>query len=131
MNGLLPVIEFMTFNFSLLVIDQVINSAAKIYSMSGSQYSHYCPVFSRLTGNAGMLSKPTLANFENWCANTPRSEMVVPSSPYDARACSKPPSTTRPVILWNQVDVRRQGRRAGSTCLKSAELTWCARERST
>ncbi|MGI4760331.1 MAG: alpha-ketoacid dehydrogenase subunit beta, partial [Janthinobacterium lividum] len=44
-NGLKPIIEFMTFNFSLVAIDQVINSAAKIYSMSGGQYS--CPIVFR------------------------------------------------------------------------------------
>src|SRR6476619_8088620 len=54
-NGLRPIIEFMTFNFSLVAIDQVINSAAKMMSLSGGQYS--CPlVFRGPTGNAGMLS---------------------------------------------------------------------------
>ena len=55
MNGLKPIIEFMTFNFSLVAIDQIINSAAKVMSMSGGQYG--CPiVFRGPTGNAGMLS---------------------------------------------------------------------------
>ena len=87
-NGLIPVIEFMTFNFSLVAIDQVINSAAKIYSMSGGQYS--CPiVFRGPTGNAGMLSSQHSQNFENWYANTPGLKVVVPSNPYDAKGLLK------------------------------------------
>ena len=87
-NGLIPVIEFMTFNFSLVAIDQVINSAAKIYSMSGGQYS--CPiVFRGPTGSAGMLSSQHSQNFENWYANTPGLKVVVPSDPYDAKGLLK------------------------------------------
>src|ERR1700758_4175870 len=55
MNGLRPVVEFMTFNFSLVAIDQIINGAAKIMSMSGGQFSVPI-VFRGPTGNAGMLS---------------------------------------------------------------------------
>jgi pyruvate dehydrogenase E1 component beta subunit len=55
MNGLKPIIEFMTFNFSLVAIDQIINGAAKIMSMSGGQFSVPI-VFRGPTGNAGMLS---------------------------------------------------------------------------
>ena len=88
MNGLLPVIEFMTFNFSLVAIDQVINSAAKLHSMSGGQYS--CPiVFRGPTGNAGMLSSQHSQNFENWYANCPGLKVVVPSTPYDAKGLLK------------------------------------------
>ncbi|SEU07374.1 pyruvate dehydrogenase complex E1 component subunit beta [Hymenobacter actinosclerus] len=87
-NGLLPIIEFMTFNFSLVAIDQVINSAAKIYSMSGGQYS--CPiVFRGPTGNAGMLSSQHSQNFESWYANCPGLKVVVPSTPYDAKGLLK------------------------------------------
>jgi len=87
-NGLIPVIEFMTFNFSLVAIDQVINSAAKIYSMSGGQYS--CPiVFRGPTGSAGMLSSQHSQNFENWYANCPGLKVVVPSDPYDAKGLLK------------------------------------------
>ena len=88
MNGLRPVIEFMTFNFSLVAIDQVINSAAKMMSMSGGQYS--CPiVFRGPTGSAGMLSSQHSQNFENWYANTPGLKVVVPSNPYDAKGLLK------------------------------------------
>ncbi len=87
-NGLRPIIEFMTFNFSLVAIDQVINSAAKILSMSGGQYS--CPiVFRGPTGNAGQLGAQHSQNFENWFANTPGLKVVVPFTPYDAKGLLK------------------------------------------
>jgi pyruvate dehydrogenase E1 component beta subunit len=88
MNGLRPIVEFMTFNFSLVAIDQVINSAAKLLSMSGGQFN--CPiVFRGPTGNAGMLSSQHSQNFENWFANTPGLKVVVPYTPYDAKGLLK------------------------------------------
>jgi pyruvate dehydrogenase E1 component beta subunit len=88
MNGLRPIIEFMTFNFSLVAIDQVINSAAKMMSMSGGQYSVPI-VFRGPTGNAGMLSSQHSQNFESWYANCPGLKVVVPSNPYDAKGLLK------------------------------------------
>lgn len=88
MNGLRPIIEFMTFNFSLVAIDQVINSAAKMMSMSGGQFP-IPMVFRGPTGNAGMLSSQHSQNFENWYANTPGLKVVVPSNPYDAKGLLK------------------------------------------
>ncbi|TAE69498.1 MAG: pyruvate dehydrogenase complex E1 component subunit beta [Bacteroidetes bacterium] len=88
MNGLRPIIEFMTFNFSLVAIDQVINSAAKMMSMSGGQYSVPI-VFRGPTGNAGMLSSQHSQNFESWYANTPGLKVVVPANPYDAKGLLK------------------------------------------
>ena len=88
MNGLRPVIEFMTFNFSLVAIDQIINSAAKLKSMSGGQYGAPM-VFRGPTGSAGMLSSQHSQNFENWYANTPGLKVVVPSNPYDAKGLLK------------------------------------------
>ncbi len=88
MNGLRPVIEFMTFNFSLVAIDAVINSAAKMLSMSGGQYS-VPMVFRGPTGNAGQLGAQHSQNFENWYANTPGLKVVVPSNPYDAKGLLK------------------------------------------
>lgn len=87
-NGLRPIIEFMTFNFSLVAIDQIINSAAKFMSMSAGQYS--CPiVFRGPTGNAGQLGAQHSQNFENWFANTPGLKVVVPHSPYEAKGLLK------------------------------------------
>jgi len=88
MNGLRPIIEFMTFNFSLVAIDQVINSAAKMLSMSGGQFPVPI-VFRGPTGNAGMLSSQHSQNFENWYANCPGLKVVIPSNPYDAKGLLK------------------------------------------
>jgi pyruvate dehydrogenase E1 component beta subunit len=88
MNGLRPIVEFMTFNFSLVAIDQVINSAAKMLSMSGGQFNVPI-VFRGPTGNAGMLSSQHSQNFENWFANTPGLKVVVPFTPYDAKGLLK------------------------------------------
>lgn len=88
MNGLKPIIEFMTFNFSLVAIDQVINSAAKMLSMSGGQFS-VPMVFRGPTGNAGQLGAQHSQNFENWYANCPGLKVVVPSTPYEAKGLLK------------------------------------------
>lgn len=88
MNGLRPIIEFMTFNFSLVAIDQVINGAAKMKYMSGGQYNVPI-VFRGPTGNAGQLGSQHSQNFENWFANTPGLKVVVPSNPYDAKGLLK------------------------------------------
>lgn len=88
MNGLRPIIEFMTFNFSLVAIDQIINGAAKMMSMSGGQYNVPI-VFRGPTGNAGMLSSQHSQNFENWYANTPGLKVVVPADPHDAKGLLK------------------------------------------
>jgi len=88
MNGLRPIIEFMTFNFSLVAIDQVVNSAAKMMSMSGGQFP-VPMVFRGPTGNAGMLSSQHSQSFENWYANCPGLKVVVPSTPYDAKGLLK------------------------------------------
>ena len=87
-NGLRPIIEFMTFNFSLVAIDQIINSAAKLHAMSAGQYN--CPiVFRGPTGSAGQLGAQHSSNFENWYANTPGLKVVIPSNPADAKGLLK------------------------------------------
>jgi pyruvate dehydrogenase E1 component beta subunit len=88
MNGLRPIIEFMTFNFSLVAIDQIINSAAKMLSMSAGQFPVPI-VFRGATGNAGQLGAQHSQNFENWYANTPGLKVVIPSNPYDAKGLLK------------------------------------------
>ncbi len=88
MNGIRPIIEFMTFNFSLVAIDQVINSAAKVMSMSGGQFTVPI-VFRGPTGSAGQLSSQHSQAFENWYANCPGLKVVVPSNPYDAKGLLK------------------------------------------
>lgn len=88
MNGLRPIIEFMTFNFSLVAIDQVINSAAKMLSMSGGQYNIPI-VFRGPTASAGQLGAQHSQAFENWYANCPGLKVVVPSNPADAKGLLK------------------------------------------
>ena len=88
MNGLRPIIEFMTFNFSLIAMDQIINGAAKIYQMSGGQFNIPI-VFRGPTGNAGQLGAQHSQNFENWYANTPGLKVVIPSNPYEAKGLLK------------------------------------------
>jgi pyruvate dehydrogenase E1 component beta subunit len=87
-NGLRPIIEFMTFNFSLVAIDQVINAAAKMYQMSGGQFN-IPMVFRGPTGSAGQLGAQHSQAFENWYANCPGLKVVVPSNPYDAKGLLK------------------------------------------
>ena len=88
MNGLKPIVEFMTFNFSLVAIDQVINSAAKMNSMSGGEFT--CPmVFRGPTGSAGQLGAQHSQAFENWYANTPGLKVAVLSNSYNAKGLLK------------------------------------------
>jgi pyruvate dehydrogenase E1 component beta subunit len=88
MNGLRPIIEFMTFNFSLVAIDQVINSAAKMMSMSGGHFNVPI-VFRGPTASAGMLSSQHSQAFESWYANCPGLKVIVPSNPADAKGLLK------------------------------------------
>ena len=88
MNGLRPIIEFMTFNFSLVGIDQIINNAAKMMQMSGGQFNVPI-VFRGPTGSAGQLGATHSQSFDNWFANCPGLKVVVPSNPYDAKGLLK------------------------------------------
>ena len=88
MTGCRPIVEYMTFNFSLVGIDQIINNAAKIRQMSGGQFN--CPiVFRGPTASAGQLGATHSQAFENWFANTPGLKVIVPSNPYDAKGLLK------------------------------------------
>src|SRR5215216_1442629 len=88
MNGLRPIVEFMTFNFSLVGIDQIINNAAKMYQMSGGQVNVPI-VFRGPTASAGQLAATHSQAFENWYANCPGLKVVVPSNPADAKGLLK------------------------------------------
>ena len=88
MNGLRPVIEFMTFNFSLVAIDQIVNSAAKMLNMSGGQFTVPI-VFRGPSGSAGSLGAQHSQVFESWYANVPGLKVVSPSNPYDAKGLLK------------------------------------------
>jgi len=88
MNGLRPIIEFMTFNFSLVAIDQIISNAAKMRQMSGGQFNIPI-VFRGPTASAGQLGATHSQAFESWFANCPGLKVVVPSNPYDAKGLLK------------------------------------------
>ncbi|MDA9569406.1 pyruvate dehydrogenase complex E1 component subunit beta [Flavobacteriaceae bacterium] len=88
MTGNRPIIEFMTFNFALVGIDQIVNNAAKIRQMSGGQFP--CPiVFRGPTGSAGQLGATHSQAFESWYSNCPGLKVIVPSNPYDAKGLLK------------------------------------------
>tara|TARA_B100000780_G_C21109729_1_gene448382 strand:+ start:70 stop:1053 length:984 start_codon:yes stop_codon:yes gene_type:complete len=88
MNGLRPIVEFMTWNFAILAADQIINSAAKMLQMSGGQYS--CPiVFRGPNGQAGQLAATHSQSFESMYAHFPGLKVITPSNPYDAKGLLK------------------------------------------
>ncbi|HEX6314279.1 MAG TPA: pyruvate dehydrogenase complex E1 component subunit beta [Gemmatimonadaceae bacterium] len=88
MVGLRPVIEFMTWNFALLAIDQVVNSAAKMLYMSGGQFNIPI-VFRGPNGAALQLSAQHSQAFESWLAHVPGLKVVSPGTPYDAKGLLK------------------------------------------
>jgi pyruvate dehydrogenase E1 component beta subunit len=88
MVGMRPVIEFMTWNFALLAIDQVVNSAAKILYMSGGQVG--VPIVFRGPGGAALqLAAQHSQAFESWYAHIPGLKVVAPATPYDAKGLLK------------------------------------------
>jgi len=87
-NGTRPVIEFMTWNFAVLALDQILNHAAKMVSMSAGQFS--CPiVFRGPNGSAGQLGAQHSQAFESWYANIPGLKVISVSNPYDAKGLLK------------------------------------------
>jgi pyruvate dehydrogenase E1 component beta subunit len=88
MNGLRPIVEFMTWNFAILAADQIINSAAKMLQMSGGQYG--CPiVFRGGNGPAGQLGATHSQSFEAFYAHVPGLKVITPSNPADAKGLLK------------------------------------------
>jgi pyruvate dehydrogenase E1 component beta subunit len=88
MVGLRPIIEFMTFNFSLVAIDQIINNAAKIYQMSGGQF-HVPIVFRGPSGPAVQVGSQHSQALESMYANVPGLKVVMPSTARDAKGLLK------------------------------------------
>lgn len=87
-NGLRPIVEFMTWNFAVLALDQILNTASKMLAMSGGQIS--CPiVFRGPNGSAGQLGAQHSTAFENLYANIPGIKVVSPSNGYDAKGLLK------------------------------------------
>lgn len=88
MNGLRPIVEFMTWNFAILAADQIINSAAKMMQMSGGQYNVPI-VFRGGNGTAGQLAATHSQSFEAFYAHVPGLKVITPSNPYDAKGLLK------------------------------------------
>jgi pyruvate dehydrogenase E1 component beta subunit len=88
MVGLRPIIEMMTWNFSLLAMDQIINGAAKMFYMSGGQFK--IPIVVRGPGGAAhQLAAQHSQSIESWYAHVPGLKVVAPSTPYDAKGLLK------------------------------------------
>ena len=88
MVGLRPIVEFMTWNFALLALDQVVNSAAKLLYMSGGQFNVPI-VFRGPSGAALQLSAQHSQAWESWLAHIPGLKVVTPGTPYDAKGLLK------------------------------------------
>jgi pyruvate dehydrogenase E1 component beta subunit len=88
MNGVRPIVEFMTWNFAVLAFDQIVNAAAKIHSMSGGQFSSPI-VFRGPSASAGQLGAQHSQAFESWLANVPGLKVISVSNPYDAKGLLK------------------------------------------
>ncbi len=87
-NGLRPIVEFMTWNFAVLALDQIINTASKMLAMSGGQIG--CPiVFRGPNGSAGQLGAQHSTAYESYFANIPGLKVVSPSNGYDAKGLMK------------------------------------------
>ncbi|MBK8516337.1 MAG: pyruvate dehydrogenase complex E1 component subunit beta [Saprospiraceae bacterium] len=88
MNGLRPIIEFMTWNFAVLAFDQIVNNAAKTLSQSAGQFK--CPiVFRGPSGSAGQLGQQHSQTFESWLANIPGIKVISCIDPADAKGLLK------------------------------------------
>jgi pyruvate dehydrogenase E1 component beta subunit len=88
MNGLRPIVEFMTWNFALLAFDQIVNNAAKTLSQSASEFT--CPiVFRGPSGSAGQLAQQHSQTFESWLANCPGLKVISCVDPKDSKGLLK------------------------------------------
>jgi pyruvate dehydrogenase E1 component beta subunit len=88
MNGLRPIVEFMTWNFAVLAFDQIVNNAAKTLSQSAGQFK--CPiVFRGPSGSAGQLAQQHSQTFESWMANVPGLKVISCVDPADAKGLLK------------------------------------------
>lgn len=88
MNGLRPIIEFMTWNFAVLAFDQIVNNAAKTLSQSSGEFG--CPiVFRGPSGAAGQLAQQHSQTFESWLGNCPGLKVISTIDPYDSKGLMK------------------------------------------
>jgi pyruvate dehydrogenase E1 component beta subunit len=104
MNGLRPIVEFMTWNFAVLAFDQIVNHAAKFYSMSAGQFT--CPiVFRGPSGSAGQLAQQHSQAFEGWMANIPGLKVVSVTTPYDAKGLMKSAIRDEDVVCFMESEL--------------------------
>lgn len=88
MNGLRPIVEFMTWNFAVLAFDQIVNNAAKTLSQSAGDFK--CPILFRgPSGAAGQLAQQHSQTFESWLGNTPGLKVISCIDPADAKGLIK------------------------------------------
>src|SRR5690606_4152071 len=103
-NGLRPIVEFMTWNFAVLAMDQILNTASKMIAMSGGQIG--CPiVFRGPNGSAGQLGAQHSTAFESYYANIPGIKVVSPSNPYDAKGLLKSAIRDEDPVMFMESEV--------------------------
>src|SRR5690349_3897714 len=103
-NGLRPIVEFMTWNFANLAIDQIMNTASKMLAMSGGQLS--CPiVFRGPNGSAGQLGAQHSTAFESYYANIPGVKVISVSNPYDAKGLLKAAIRDEDPVIFMESEV--------------------------
>mgnify|MGYP001113616593 CR=1 FL=1 len=103
-NGLRPIVEFMTWNFAVLALDQILNTASKMLAMSGGQI--HCPiVFRGPNGSAGQLGAQHSTAFESLYANIPGIKVVSISNPYDAKGLLKSAIRDNDPVIFMESEV--------------------------
>ncbi len=103
-NGLRPIVEFMTWNFATLALDQILNTASKMLAMSGGQVG--CPiVFRGANGSAGQLGAQHSTAFESMYANIPGLKVISVSNPYDAKGLLKSAIRDNDPVIFMESEV--------------------------
>ena len=103
-NGLRPIVEYMTWNFAVLALDQILNTASKMLAMSGGQVG--CPiVFRGPNGSAGQLGAQHSTAFESYFANIPGIKVISPSTPYDAKGLLKSAIRDNDPVMFMEIEV--------------------------
>jgi pyruvate dehydrogenase E1 component beta subunit len=103
-NGLRPIVEFMTWNFAVLALDQILNTASKMLAMSGGQVG--CPiVFRGPNGSAGQLGAQHSTAFESYYANIPGLKVISVSNPYDAKGLLKAAIRDNDPVVFMECEV--------------------------
>src|SRR5688572_8299819 len=102
--GLRPIAEFMTWNFAVLALDQILNTASTMLAMSGGQVG--CPiVFRGPNGSAGQLGAQHSTAFESYYANIPGIKVISPSNPYDAKGLMKAAIRDEDPVMFMESEV--------------------------